>query len=131
MTAIVYVIFHFDREVGSSIQVQNHNIKIIIPCSRVHCLEPFVSEQREQAGTTWCHHTHLASLWGAALGRLVPQVSEAPAKLQVVSPNYQAPGVYAEVSSTWDHFQYNKQEKDNIEKTEELQELSRDFRNSP
>lgn len=108
----------------------------VLPARSLQCFTTtlpgaFASQLMKQAGATEHHHMHLASLPRAAPpGRLVPQVLQVPARLQTASPRYLACRAYIEVSSIWDYFQYNEQERDDIEKSGEPPELSRDCGNS-
>lgn len=69
-----------------------------------------------------CHHAH------PARELFLPWQTSAPGTLStcfapVPSENDRAHRAYTEGSSTQDHFQYRRQERDCIEKTGELQEL--------
>lgn len=103
---------------------------ITITSSQVHCLEPFISEQREQAGTGH-HHMHLASLLGAAPAWQASArgtISTCPAPTGF--PKLPGTKAYTEFTSTQDYFLQNKQERDCIEKAGETWRLFGDCENS-
>lgn len=89
--------------------------------SQLHCLE-----QQEQVGTTGHHHTCPAPRHASA-----PSASRCLLSYKAASSNYLACRAYGEISSSWDNFQYNKQERHYLKKTREMQEISKNCKNSP
>lgn len=115
---------------GSSIPVLWPTCNITIASSQVYYTEPFISEQREQAGTGH-HHMHLASLLGAApvwQTSARGTISTCPAPTGF--PKLPGTKAYTEFTSTQNYFLQNKQDRDCIEKAGETWELSRDCENS-
>lgn len=105
----VYIPLHFSSTCEALFQCFG------LPARSPQCIlsqEPFTPEQREKAGTTRHHHTHLAAWPGAAAAKQASApgaVSTRPAP--TLFKNDLLHKAYTAVTSSQDNFLYNKREK--------------------
>lgn len=133
MSNIVYVPHHYNRWAGALCGCFDLLARLLQCFHSYNAWKTFASKQREQAGTTGCHHIHLASWPRAAQGPVdwdPGAVSAWWAPSQASSPNYQTHRAYTKVTSTQEYFQYNK-ERDCIVKNGEPLEFFGGCGNSP